>query len=370
MSREAETLPSATSYAGGMSIDEAKAKSGVDRIIKLGSNECPFGPSPRAVAAMQEAAAGQNRYPPMVDLELRTALATSLGRGLEPDQIATGNGACDVLSLYAYSHLTPESECIICRPTFPVYELTVRRQGANIVYADLDPDSFAYDIDAVLDAVSDRTEVIYLCSPNNPTGTMLTRSEVDRLLDKLPDYVTLIADEVYFHFVPADQRVDFLGHVIAGCNVLVIHSFSKAFGMAGSRLGYAIGPKPLVQRLAGHRLPFHLNNVTLQGALAALGDTDHVERTVRVVTDGRAYLRQQLTEMGVEQWPSRANFILFRTQFPAESVAEALLRRGVIVRPMAQFYLPHHLRVSVGLAEENEAFAEALKAVLIDLRSV
>ncbi|RME97001.1 MAG: histidinol-phosphate transaminase [Chloroflexi bacterium] len=355
-------------YVGGASIADIRAQVGRDDIAKLASNESPLGPSPKAVAAMQAAISELNRYPPIADDALRAALARVNGHGLSPDNFITGNGGCDVLDMLATSFLDSGSEAIICRPTFPMYDITARRAGAGVVYVDLLADDFLYDVEAILSAVTERTRLVYVCSPNNPTGSILPAAQMDTLVEHLPPHVLLVADEVYHHFATHPEFSDSLEYVRQGKNVLVLHSFSKAYGLAGLRLGYGVAPVEIAQYLSRAKLPFHLNQMTLSGALAALDDADYLENTVKLVVAGREYLHSALAEIeDVQVWPSQANFVLFKPAFDAAEVSARLLQHGLIVRPMGQFYLPTHLRVSVGLPEENERFVTALRDVLAGL---
>ncbi|MEW5957356.1 MAG: histidinol-phosphate transaminase [Chloroflexota bacterium] len=356
-------------YVGGASIDTIKAKYGLEEVIKLASNENPFGPSPRAVAAIQQAVAGLNRYPPMGDEDLRAALAQAIGRGLEPDNFFTGNGGCDVLSMLADSFLGTGDECIICRPTFPIYDITARRVGAGVVYVDLEPERFSYDVEAILAAVTGRTRLIYVCSPNNPTGTSITAAQMETLVNHAPDHVLIVADEVYHHFATAPDFPDTLAYVQAGRHVVILHSFSKAFGLAGLRLGYAVAPVEIARYLSRARESFHLSQLVIAAGIAGLQDKAHLKSTVTQTIAGREWLFKELSGLGLPVWPSQANFILFRPPYSPVEVSERLLQRGVIVRPMTQFYLPTHLRVTVGTPAENERFITALRAVLAGMEA-
>ncbi|RME69535.1 MAG: histidinol-phosphate transaminase, partial [Chloroflexi bacterium] len=356
-------------YVAGASIESIRQTYGLEEVIKLASNENPFGPSPRAVEAIAQAAGGLNRYPPMTDDALRQALADTLGRGLTPAHFVTGNGGSEVLAMIAAVFLSPGDEFIISRPTFPMYEITARRAGAHPVYADLDPEQFTYRVDAILAAVTGRTRLVYLCSPNNPTGTIITAAQMDELIRRLPRHVLVVSDEVYFHYVSSPDYPDSLRYVLEDRNVIIIHSFSKAYGLAGLRLGYAIAPPGLAGYLARARQPFHLSQPALSGGLAALKDQAHLTKTISLTRQGRAWLSEQLRALRLAVWPAEGNFILFKPPFAAAEVSERLLRRGVIVRPMTQFYLPTHLRVTVGEPEENARFITALKEVLAELKA-
>jgi histidinol-phosphate aminotransferase len=356
-------ISAAPIYVGGASIADIQKQYGLDDIIKLASNECPLGPSPRAVAAMQNAAGGLNRYPPMGDESLRNALAEL--HGLSPDNFVTGNGGCDVLDMLTTAFLPEGDECIICRPTFPVYDILARRKGANVVYVDLEPQNFSYDVEAMLGAVTDKTRLMYVCSPNNPTGSVMSAEQLDTLVNHLPPHVVLVFDEVYYHF--ADNHPNSLDYVRQGNNVVILHSFSKAYGLAGLRLGYGIAPAEIAQYLSRARQPFHLNTMIFEAGLAALADNDHLQKVIDLTVSGRAWLFEQLSHLEVQVWPAQGNFILFKPPFDPAEVSERLLQRGVISRPMTQFYLPTHLRVSVGQPAENETFIGALQAVLAEL---
>jgi histidinol-phosphate aminotransferase len=359
-------ISAAPIYLGGASIESIKKEYGVEDVIKLASNESPLGPSPWVIAAMQQAAAGLNRYPPMGDECLRIALAEVVGCGTTPDHFVTGNGGCDVLSMLAASFMQAGDECIICRPTFPVYEITARRVGAKMVYADLDED-FRYDVETILDAITAQTRLVYICSPNNPTGSTITAAQMETLVNNVPDHVLIVADEVYHHFAQNEERPDTLQYVLQEKNVVILHSFSKAYSLAGLRLGYAIAPPAIAQYLSRARESFHLNQMVFVAGLAALADKTHLEKNVTLTLAGRAWLFAKLVELGLPVWNSQANFILFKPPFPAALVSERLLQRGVIVRPMTQFYLPTHLRVTVGSQEENERFITALQASLREM---
>lgn len=363
------TVTASPIYVGGASIEEMQKQYGMQEFIKLASNESPLGPSPQAVEAMQQAATTLNRYPPMGDEDLRAAIAESLGQGLEPDNIFTGNGGCDILEMITTGYINPGDEAVICRPTFPVYDITARRAGAAITYVDLDPDHFTYDVEAILSAITERTRLVYVCSPNNPTGLTISAQQMETLVNNLPPHVLLVADEVYYHFVTAADYPDTLAYVRANKNVVVVHSFSKAFGLAGLRLGYGVAPIEMAQYLSRTRKPFHLSKLVIEGGMAGLNDTAHVEKGVELVATGRQWLHEQLAALNVQFWPSQANFILFKPPFEAAQVSERLLRHGLIVRPMTQFYLPTHLRVTVGLPDENERFIAGLQAVLSQMEA-
>ena len=351
-------------YKGGLNKATIRRKYGLEleAIVKLSSNENPLPPSPKVVETLQAAVQNLNRYPPMGDDGLREALATYIGRGIQANQFVTGNGGCDVLRMIADGFL---NEAVICPPTFPVYELTVKRTGANAVYAPLN-DHYEYDIDAILAAITDKTRLIYLCSPNNPTGSYLTDSQLEALMAGLPDHVVVVADEVYYHFNTAPDFANSFNYLDR--NLIIVHSFSKVFGLAGLRLGYGIARPELAEYLSRSRLPFHINLMTMLGGESGLGDRDHIEETVSLIVSEREKMASRLAAIeGIQQWPSQANFILFQPPYKADEVAARLQQKGAIVRELSGFYMPGFLRATIGLPEENERFIGDLQRVIAEM---
>jgi histidinol-phosphate aminotransferase len=329
-----------------------------DAVYKMSSNENPLGCSPAAAAAVQAAAAGLGDYPPFTDDKLRAALADLHGRGLTPDHFVTGNGGCDVLELIARSLLSPGDEVIICPPTFPVYAVTAKAEGASVVHVDLAPGTFAYRVDAMLEAVTHRTRLLYLCSPNNPTGNLLAQDQMDQIMAALPERAVIVFDEVYYHFVTQPDRPNPIDYVLRDANIVALHSFSKAYGLAGLRLGYCVAKPELAQTISALRRPFHINTLCFEAGMAALTDAAHVERTVEVTLAGRDWLIGQIRELGLDAWPSESNFVLFRCPVPAAEWAQKLELHNILVRPA--FGLPDCLRVTVGLPEANRVFIDVL----------
>jgi len=245
-----------------------------------------------------------------------------------------------------------------------VYELTIKQMGATAVYAPRSAD-FSYNIENVLTAVTDKTRIIYLCSPNNPTGNVLTQAQLDALLAELPPNILVVTDEVYWQFNTDPDMANSLPAVLAGHNLLILHSFSKVFGLAGLRLGYGIAPPKITDYLTRARLPFHINHLTMTAALTALADNAFIEEVIDLTVTGREQLYTALTAMdGVQAWPSQSNFLLMQTQRDSKQVAEALMQHGMIIRELSGFYMPGYLRVSVGMPEENRRFIDLLPSVL------
>lgn len=335
-----------------------------DAICDLSANENPSPPSPRVVAAVVDAARRLNRYPDREDDELCEAVARHLGRGITPAHVVTGASGSDVLELMARALLDSEDEAIVCPPTFTVYAPTIRRERARVVEVPLHPDSFALDVGAVLGAVTPKTRLVYLCNPGNPTGVAVPRGEVDTLLAGLPPRVIVVADEVYVHYVRHPQFPDSIGLVLAGRPVVVVHSFSKAYALAGLRLGYLVTTPELVASIRRVKRKFHLGRLDVAAGVAALADQDFVRQSVAIVHQELPFFYDSFRRLGLRYWPSDANFVLFRPPGDAAALQQALMAHGVRVRTTEGNGLPGHVRVTVGLPHENRRFAQALEEVL------
>ena len=362
-------ISSAQLYVAGTSIEEIRRKYGLDEIIKQASNENALGPSPLAVEAMQKTLAGIHRYPPMADDELRAKLTSTLSdSGLSEECFVTGNGSCDVLAMVTRAFICEEGdEAIICPPTFLVYEILVNICGGKCVFVDL-KDDFTCDLSQVLASITDRTRLIFLCNPNNPTGTMIARGELDDFLSKVPSSVPVVVDEAYWEYADPENFPDTLAHVREGRNVLVIRTFSKVYGLAGLRIGYGIAYEELAQYIRRLRMPFHINAVTMRGAIAALDDQEHVEKSVRHNRVEREFLYAGLDDLELPYARSQSNFVIVRPGYDPQLIYERMLEQGVIIRPMAAFRAPDCFRITVGTRAENERLLQVLGGVMDGLR--
>lgn len=302
-----------------------------------------------------------NRYPDREDDVLRDAVASHVGRGLTPAHVFTGSSGSDVLELIARALLEPGDEVVVSQPTFQVYASTARHEQARVVAVPLDPVSLRLDVDAVLGAVTPTTRLIYLCNPGNPTGVVVPAADVDRLLAGLPERVVLVADEVYVHYVTSPDFPDSIGHVLAGRPVVVVHSFSKAYALAGLRLGYAVTTPDLAASIAGVRRKFHLGRLDVAAGVAALSDQAFVRKAADLVHRELPSFYDTFRRLGVTYWPSDANFVLFRPPGDAGELVRQLATRGVMVRTTDANGMPGHVRVTVGLPDENRRFAQALE---------
>lgn len=353
-------------YKGGVTKADVQNNVGTRKIYKLNSNENVLGAAPEVVAAIQHYAGCVAEYPPLADGQLKQALAQVHGNGLEADHFYTASGGFEVLELIARGFISSGDEAIICSPTFGVYSRTVQMSGGKIVDVPLEPDTFRCDIEGILTAVSPKTRLVYLCNPNNPTGTIITAAEMEQLVNGLPDHVLLVADEVYHHFVDHDDYPNSIPYVLAGKNIIIVHSFSKAYGLASLRIGYGITTPEIAAYLSRIRRTFHISTLAFQATLAALAQPEHVEKTAVMVAEGKMWLYEQLDHLGIHFWPTQGNFLLLRCPIPAQEMTEQLLNHGIIVRSGDSWQLPNCIRVTIGTTEANIAFINALEAVLLE----
>ena len=344
-------------YQPGKPVEELERELGIREAVKLASNENPLGPSPKAVEAMRAAAAGVHRYPDGVSFRLREKLSRRLG--VAPEQLVFGTGSSEILELIAKAFLGPGDEAVIPWPSFAMYPVVVGGMGARAVQVPLDGD-LVQDLPAMARAVTARTRVAIVCNPNNPTGTSVGAEELDRFAAALPGDVVLVVDEAYAEYARRPDFPDGLALVARRPGTAVLRTFSKVYGLAGARVGYGVMDPELAGYLERARHPFNLNNLAEAGALAALDDDAHLERTLQVTHRGCDDLTRELRALGVEVTPSDANFLLART---GRGSYERLLREGVIVRPMEGFGLPEHVRITIGTPEENQRLVRALRAL-------
>ena len=347
-------------YEPGLSLEQAARESGLREVVKLASNENPLGPSPRALEAARSALARVNRYPDGP----ATALRAALGRGLGVDasQVVIGNGSTDLIDLLARAFLGPEDNAVISEGAFARFAQVVRaRNGRPRLVPMRDR---THDLAAMRAAVDERTRLVYVANPNNPTGTWNRRREVEALLADLPPEVLLVLDEAYFEYADDPDYPDGVGFVREGRPVAVLRTFSKVHGLAGLRVGYAIAAPEVVEAVDIVREPFNSNLPGQAAALAALEDRAHVRRTVELTRSERERMARALRERGLDVLPSLANFLFVDLARDAASVYRGLVARGVIVRPLLAYGFETALRVSIGTPEENARLLSALDAVL------
>jgi histidinol-phosphate aminotransferase len=356
----AEYIEKLVPYVPGKPVEEVERELGIVGAVKLASNENPLGPSPRALEAARAASALVNRYPDGGGYLLRGRLAERLG--VAPEQIVLGSGSSEIVDVLVRTFCRPGpdgDEVLTHQHAFFMYKISA--QAAGVAYREAPVRSdLRCDVDALAAAVSEKTKLIFLPNPNNPTGAYVTRDELERLLAKLPQGVMLVMDEAYFEY--ARMLPDYpVGEDYRAARRLLVtlRTFSKAYGLAGMRVGYGIADREVIDYLNRVRLVFNVPSVAQEAARAALDDEEHVLRSVRVNDAGRAQLTEGLTKLGFRVYPSAANFVLVDVGRDGESVFQALLREGVIVRPLRPAGLMQHVRVSIGTAAEN---AKALAA--------
>ena len=351
-------------YEPGKPIEEVQRELGLTDVVKLASNENPLGPSPRALAAAAEALRSVHRYPDGPARALRSALGQRAG--LDARHVVVGNGSTDLIDLVARAFLGPDDNAVISEAAFARFRQVVRARNGHARTAPLR--DFTHDLDAMARAADERTRVVFVASPNNPTGTWNRRAEIDRLLAALPPDVLVVLDQAYFEFA-ADVEPDYpdaIDYVRAGAPVVALRTFSKAYGLAGLRVGYAIAAPAVVEAIDLVREPFNSNLPGQAAALAALGDSAHVAATLELTRVERAGMAQALGARGLRALPSLANFLCVDVGRPAGPVFRALLRRGVIVRPLDAYGLPTFLRISIGMRAENARLLQALDEVLTE----
>ncbi len=350
-------------YSPGKPAEELQRELGLDRIIKLASNENPLGPSPRAVQAAKSAAERMHIYPDGSAYELKQAVARATG--MPASSIIVGNGSDELIHLLGLILLGFEDdEVLIGNPTFVRYAAAAHLAPCKLVEVPLDA-SARHDLPAMSRALTDRTKLVFIANPNNPTGTLVRRPEVDRFVRDLPPQTLLVLDEAYYEF--AAHVEDFprsTDYILDGANVVGLRTLSKAYGMAGLRLGYGFGPDWVSDAIDRAREPFDVNSLAQAAGIAALEDTDHVARTVENNRRGLEFLAALFREVGAKPFESYANFLFADLGRPARPVFEALLERGVIVRPGDVLGNPNCLRVSVGTQEEMEIFAKEFRRIM------
>jgi histidinol-phosphate aminotransferase len=347
-------------YLPGKPIDELARELGITDIIKLASNENPRGPGERVREALRSVFDGLSLYPDGAGFRLKRAIGDKLG--VDPPLITLGNGSNDVLELAARVTLQPGTEAIVSEHAFVVYRLATVAAGATLV--SVAAKNFGADLDGFLAAINDRTRIIFLANPNNPTGTWVKRDALIRFLDMVPAHVWVVLDEAYTEYVELPDFPNGLTLTSNYPNLIVTRTFSKIYGLASLRVGYAVSSPQFADLLNRIRMPFNVNSMALAAAEAALADDEFVRQSRELNRTGMAMLVQGLWELGLEVIPSVGNFIAVDVGREARPVYDALLREGVIVRPIAEYGLPRHLRITIGLPAQNQRLLDSLRRVL------
>jgi histidinol-phosphate aminotransferase len=352
-------------YKAGKPIEELERELGISNIIKLASNENPLGPSPKAVAAMQAGLADVWLYPDGNGFALKERLATL--HGVERSQITLGNGSSEPLEFIVRAFVQPGDEVLFSEHSFAIYPIVTQAVGGVGVAAPAK--EWGYDLAALMAHITQRTRVIFIANPNNPTGTWLAGAPLEAFIASVPPEIIVVVDEAYYDYAshPALGAAGYpnaIEWVAKYPNLMVTRTFSKSYALAGLRVGYAVSHPEVAGMMNRVRPPFNVNNLAMVAAVAALEDGEHLRASVQMNSSGMQQLTAAFTAMGLAYIPSVGNFISVDVGRAAAPVYEALLREGVIVRPVANYGMPHHLRVTVGLPEENERFVVALQRVL------
>ena len=352
----AENIKSISPYVPGKPIEELERELGISGSIKLASNENPLGPSPKAVTAVKKALEGLNRYPDGSGFYLSQALAKHYQ--VDIPQIILGNGSNELIELAVRTFVQPGDEVVSADPSFVVYKMiTQAAGGTNVVVPCKD---LRHDLDAMAERITPKTKMVFIANPNNPTGTMNTKAEMDRFMGRVPDHVIVAVDEAYCEYVTHADYPDSLDYLRGGRNILALRTFSKIHGLAGLRIGYGVTTAEIAEMMNKVRQPFNTNSLAQIAALAALADRKHVEKSIANNNEGKQFLYQSFQRLGIAYTPTETNFIFFETALDGRELYSALLKQGVIIRPMGG----RNLRVTIGLPEENQRFVAELEKIV------
>ncbi len=347
-------------YTPGKPIEEVKRELGLEDIIKMASNENPLGPSPRAIEALRDSLNMMHFYPDANCYYLKQRLASFLG--VQDNQLLVGNGSDELLKLLVETFINRGDEVIFGLPSFSEYEFTATIMGAKCIAVPLI--DFRHDLTAMAAAINDKTKIIYLCNPNNPTGAAVSRAEADEFMARVPDDVIVVFDEAYFEYVECPDFPNGMDYLQQGRNVIVSRTFSKIYGLAGLRIGYMATAPEIVAAVERVTEPFNVNLLAQIAALAALDDNDHVEASQKLNSEGKAYLYKEFEKMGLKYVPTEANYIFVDTSRDCQEVFKQLMLKGVIIRTGDIFGYPTYIRVTVGSPSENQRFIKALQDIL------
>ena len=350
-------------YVAGKPIEELERELGLSEIIKLASNENPLGPGAKALAAIQAALPKLTLYPDGNGFSLKSALAKKYA--VSTDQITLGNGSNELLELVARAFLAPGLEAMFSEHAFAVYPIVTQAVGANAVI--VPALNYGNDLNAMAARISPNTRVVFIANPNNPTGTLLKNSDLFCFISALPKSCLCVLDEAYFEFSTDSEGLNSLDWLVSTPNLIITRTFSKAYGLAGLRIGYGLSSPEIADVLNRVRQPFNNNALALVAAEAALADEDYLQQTIAVNAQGMADLTRGFEALGLQWIPSAGNFVAVDLKRPGQPIYEALLRKGVIVRPVANYGMPNHLRISVGTQAENQFFLKALAETLANV---
>ena len=347
-------------YTPGKPIEEVERELKITGVVKLASNENPLGPSPKAMEAIKKYSKDVSLYPDQSCYELTGLLAEKLD--MSPENIVIGNGSDEIMMLIALAYISSGDEVIISLNTFSTYETVSRLMEASILNINLK--DYTYDLQEMAAVASQKTKLIFVCNPNNPTGTINTKKDLDQLVSKVPANTIIVLDEAYSEYAESQDFPDSLEYVRNNKNVIVLRTFSKIYGLAGLRVGYGIARPDIIKYLRLVRLPFSVNRIGQIAASASLSDIHHVEVSRKNNSDGKKYLYGELEKLGLSYVKTEANFIFIDLKDDADAIFMKLMRHGVIVRPLSSFGMPGSIRVTIGTPDQNNKFIKALSEVI------
>ena len=350
-------------YVQGKSIEEAQRLSGMTEIIKVGSNENVLGPSTKAQEAIIAALPDAHLYPDRHEDTLLEKLAHRIGSGLEISNFISGNGSCDVLRMITQTFIEPGGKTLIAAPTFSMYEILTQMFGGDAVFVPLK--DFTVDLDGLLAAVDESVALIFVCNPNNPTGTFVTHDQVASFLNKLPKGIISVFDEAYMDFADDPDFPRMIAFINAGYDVLVTRTFSKLHGLASLRVGYGFGRGDLMEKVRRQKLHFNSGRLAYLGAAAAVDDEEFISFSLKMVLDGRHFFYHAFDDIGIHYLPTQSNFI-FLTDLPMDAnyICAEAMKKGVILRPTNPFGLPDNIRITIARQEENERVVEVIREII------
>ncbi|MDO9535682.1 MAG: histidinol-phosphate transaminase [Bacillota bacterium] len=350
-------------YVPGKPIEEVERELGLSDVVKMASNENPLGPSPLALKAITDYLHRISLYPDGNGYYLKQALAKHLGLGEK--NIVLGNGADELIILVGVAYLNPGDEIIMAQPSFSEYDFSARLMDAVPVCVPCK--DFRHDLQAIAAAITEKTKIIYICNPNNPTGTIVTQEEVEKFLEKMPPEILIVFDEAYYEFVDDQTYAKSIDFLKKGLNILILRTFSKIFGLAGLRVGYGLAAEQVISDLNTVREPFNVNSLAQVAARAALEDLEHIEAVKDVNRKGKEFLAAEFTRMGLFHIPTEANFIFVEVGVDSKELFQMMLRKGVIVRTGDIFGYPKFIRVTIDTEDHNRRFIKALEECLKEL---
>lgn len=339
-------------------------KTNWDKFYKLSSNENMMGASPKAVKALQQAIEGVYEYDFYDDYQFQDVLADFYHQELKSGQFITANSGVEVLEIICRGLVAVGSECIISSPTFSPYKNIIELEGGVVIDIPLTLPNYEYDVEGVLAAVTEKTALVFVTNPNNPTGTYATKAEFERLLEGLPKDVIVVYDEVYFHYVEAEDFPYAKDYIKEGRNIIGLHTFSKIYGLAGLRVGYGLTTPEIGEYLNKIFRPFRISTLSTIAAYEALKDTEHVKVSQEMVWEGKKWLYAKFKEAGIQYWPSQGNFIMFQSPINSLELTAQMLDEGVMVRPGENFGAPGCIRLTIGTAEANQRFWEVFQSIV------